>query len=606
MLVQAGPGTGKTFTLIQRIAHILKQKSDTASKIVCISFTNKAANELHVRLMKKCGEAASKIRVSTFHAFCLYWLKKKIPQLQVVAEEERIYFLKRLFPDMNLHEQAELQQSIREFLSSKTEKTDNPQVEQYLLLLDNNKRIDIDGVTRQFLITILQGDKSKEIEQAVSELFIDEFQDLNFLQYEIIKKCGAFANIFAIGDPDQAIYGFRGSRPEFFYAFPQDFICTVAGLSENYRNPQTVLDAAQKLIQHNPAPLKRVELGANHYSNIPILHHVSSTEKQEAIFIASMIEELVGGTSHRDIENASWNDNMQVSFSDIAVLYRSADIAENLVTMLDQKALPFQIVGNKPFYMKGDVRVLFYLICCAGGSNQVSDYLHYSSFQSGIGQTSLKKIEQALPYDCDSETFWVIAQNELSRKSANIFRQVHQRVTDFSKYVEKEGITASLKKYIEAEAHYQNVEDISRFIALASVFGDDLTGFTNYLLDNSRTTLLDERAEKVTLMSVHASKGLEFPIVLIMGLEEGSFPSEKSCNDADMEEERRLFYVAMTRASEQLVLSRSVSRQVFGRKTLPEPSRFIGEIPANLLKLSANKEKRTRKRKFAGKQLSLF
>lgn len=606
MLVQAGPGTGKTFTLIQRIAYILEQKPDSASKMVCISFTNKAADELHVRLKKKCGEAASQIRVSTFRAFCLYWLKKETSGLQVVAEEERSYFLKRLFPDLSRREQADLQQSIQDFLSSDTEKPNNLQVEQYLLLLDNNKRIDIDGVTRKFLLTILQGKKKSEIEQAVSELFIDEFQDLNFLQYEVIKRCAAFATIFAIGDPDQAIYGFRGSRPEFFYAFPQEFPCTVASLSENYRNPQTVLDAAQTLIQHNPALLERVRLGANHHSKLPILHCVSSTEKQEAVFIGSMIEELVGGTSHRDIEKASWNDNMQVSFSDIAVLYRSAGVADNLVAILEKKALPFQIVGNKPFYMKGEVRPLYYLICCAGGSNQISDYLHYLSFQTGIGKTSLGKIEQSLPYDCDSENFWMIAQENLSGNTAKIIYQVHQKITDFSKQVKKQGITASLKKYMETEAQNQDLEEISRFISLASVFGNDLTGFTNYLQDNSRTTLYDERAEKVTLMSVHTSKGLEFPVVIIMSLEEGIFPSEKSCNDMGMEEERRLFYVAMTRARDQLILSRSVSRRVFGKNTLPEPSRFIGEIPANLLKASANKVKKTRKRKSGGKQLALF
>ena len=606
ILVQAGPGTGKTFTLIQRIAHFLKQEPDNASKMVCISFTNKAADELRLRLKAKCGETVSKISVSTFHAFCLYWLKKETPELQVVGEDERKFFLKRLFPNFDRKEQVELQHSIQEFLSSDSEKTNNLQVEQYLLLLESNKRIDIDGVTRKFLLSILQGKKSEELGQSVSELFIDEFQDLNYLQYEVIKKCSAFANIFAIGDPDQAIYGFRGSKPEFFYSFPQDFACTVAGLSENYRNPQTVLNAARKLIHHNPTPLERVESGANHHSRIPILHHVSSTEKQETIFIASMIEEFVGGTSHRDIEKASWKENMQVSFSDIAVLYRSADIAKNIVAILEKKALPFQIIGNKPFYMKGEVRLLYYLICCAGGSNQISDFLHYLSFQAGIGKTSMEKIEHALPYDCDSETFWMIAPDALSRSGADIISRVYHGINNFSKHVKKEGITVALKDYVEANAHFENLEEISRLISLASVFGNDLIGFTNYLQDNSKATLYDERAEKVTLMSVHASKGLEFPVVMIMGLEEGIFPSEKSRNAKEMEEERRLFYVAMTRASEQLILSRSVSRQVFGRNTLPEPSRFIGEIPANLLKLSTNKTKRHRKRNSGGKQLSLF
>ncbi len=606
ILVQAGPGTGKTFTLIQRIAHILEQTSDIASKMVCISFTNKAADELRSRLKTICGETVSEIRVSTFHAFCLYWLRKETPEIQVVTEDERKFFLKRLFPDFSRHQQAELQQSIQEFLSSDREKANNLQVEQYLLLLEDNKRIDIDGVTRGFLLNILQGAKCIEIERAVSELFIDEFQDLDFLQYQVIKRCAAFANIFAIGDPDQAIYGFRGSRPEFFYAFPQDFACTVTGLSENYRNPQTVLDAARTLIRHNPSPLRRVEPGANHHSKIPLFYRVSSTEKQEAIFVASMIEKLVGGTSHRNIEKASLNDNMQVSFSDIAVLYRSAGVAENLVAILEKKALPFQIVGNKPFYMKGEVRLLYYLICCAGGSNQISDYLYFLGFQTGIGKTSLEKIEHALPYDCDSETFWMIAPNSLSRSGANNINLVHQRINDFSKNVKKEGITGALKKYVEAEAHFKNFEEISRLISLASVFGNDLIGFTNYLQDNSKATLYDERAEKVTLMSVHASKGLEFPVVMIIGLEEGIFPSEKSSTATEMEEERRLFYVAMTRASEQLILSRSVSRRVFGRKTLPDPSRFIGEIPANLLKLSTNKRKRPKKKKSGGKQLSLF
>ena len=606
ILVQAGPGTGKTFTLIQRIAHILEEKPDSASEMVCISFTNKAADELYSRLKMICGEPVSKIRVSTFHAFCLYWLRTETPELQVVGEDERKFFLKRLFPNFARQDQAELQQSIQEFLSSDSEKTDNPQLEQYLLLLKNNKRIDIDGVTREFLLSILQGKKSKEIEQSVSEFFIDEFQDLNYLQYEVVKRFAAFANIFAIGDPDQAIYGFRGSKPEFFYAFPQDFSCTVAGLSENYRNPQTVLDAARRLIQHNPTPLERVKSGANHHSKIPISYHVSSTGKQEAIFISSMIEELVGGTSHRDIEKASWNENMQVSFSDIAVLYRSADVAKNLVAILEKKALPFQMVGNKPFYVKGEVGLLYCLICCAGGLNQISDFLHYLSFQTGIGKTSLEKIEYTLPYDCDSETFWRIAPNAISRSGADIISRVQQEINNFSKHARKEGITEALKKHVEAEAHFENRDEISRFVSLASVFGNDLTGFANYLQDNSTATLYNERAEKVTLMSVHASKGLEFPVVMILGLEERIFPSKKSCNATEMEEERRLFYVAMTRAREQLILSRSVSRQIYGRNTLPEPSRFIGEIPENLLKLSINKTKRTRKRTSGGKQLSLF
>ncbi|MEA3466978.1 MAG: UvrD-helicase domain-containing protein, partial [Thermodesulfobacteriota bacterium] len=604
ILVQAGPGTGKTFTLIQRIAHLLAQNPESALQMVCISFTNKAADELHARLKKQCGEAGSNIRVSTFHSFCLYWLRKENSKLQVVVDDERIYFLKRLFPALNRQDQASLQQSIHDFLSSKAPRLDNPQVEQYLELLNSNQRIDINGVTRAFLEEILTGGKRVEIQQSVSELFVDEFQDLNFLQYEVIRECAGFANIFAIGDPDQSIYGFRGSRPEFFYAFPEEFPCTVAGLTENYRSPQSVLQAAMAVIQNNPAPLPRVELGANQHSSLPIVHHVSATEKQEAIFVGSMIEQLVGGTSHRNIEKASSNHATEVAFSDIAVLYRSAAVTGQLISLLEKKALPFQVVGNKPFYMKGDVAPLYYLICCAAGSSQVSDYLHYLNFQPGIGKTSLERIEQGLPYDCDTSHFWDIAQELLPAKGAKILNVIQQKIVVFSKQVEKEGITASLKKYIGTEN--QDQEQISRFITLASVFGADLSGFAKYLQDNSKATLYDERAEKVTLMSVHASKGLEFPVVIIMGLEDGIFPSGRASDTLGMEEERRLFYVGMTRAKEQLILSRSVSRVVFGRKTLPDPSRFIGEIPGNLLKVTTVKAKKVKRKKSAGKQLSLF
>ncbi len=604
ILVQAGPGTGKTFTLIQRIAHLLAQDPNSASQMVCISFTNKAADELHSRLKKQCGEAGSEIWVSTFHAFCLYWLKKENSKLQVVAEEERLYFLKRLFPDLNKQDRAALQQSIHDFLSSNVQKSDNPQVGQYLQLLDKNQRIDIDGVTREFLEELLTGNTRAGIQQTVSELFIDEFQDLNFLQYEVIKECARFTNIFAIGDPDQSIYGFRGSRPEFFYSFPEEFSCTVAGLTENYRSPKAVLQAAMAVIHNNSAPLPRVELAANNHSTIPIVHHISATEKQEANFIGTMIEQLVGGTSHRNIEKASSNYHKEVSFSDIAVLYRSVAVAGQLITLLEKKALPFQVVGNKPFYMKGDVAHVYYLICCAAGSNQISDYLHYLSFQPGIGKISLEKIEQGLPYDCDTASLWEIAKKLLPASGSKAINLIYQRIIHFSKQVEEEGITASLTKYVGKEN--QDQEQIARFITLASVFGADLTGFAKHLQANSKATLYDERAEKVTLMSVHASKGLEFPVVIIMGLEDGIFPSGKANDAPGMEEERRLFYVAMTRAQEQLVLSRSVSRVVFGRKTLPDPSRFIGEIPGNLLKVNTLQAKRTKRKKSGGKQLSLF
>ncbi len=606
ILVQAGPGTGKTYTLIKRIGYLLTQSPESGAQTVCISFTNKAAEELQSRLKNEYGDRSSGIHASTFHSFCLHWLKKDQPQLQVVGEEERLFFLRRLFPELNQTERRRLVQDIHASLSSPVTSPANGQVRVYLDLLKKEQRVDLDGVTRKFLEDILCGPLRGEFEQTLSTLYVDEFQDLNQLQYEVIRQCARFAHIFAIGDPDQSIYGFRGSHPEFFYSFPKEFPCFRTELRRNYRSPKSVIQGAMAVIGHNPAPLPRVALTATQTASPPIQLHVSPSEKQEAHLLANMIVELIGGTSHRDIER-SQRGNMQqseYSFSDIAILYRSAKMADSLVSVLEEKALPFQIIGKRPFYMKGEVLGLYYRICCAAGSDQLSDYLQFLKQLPGIGETSLATIEKALPYDCTPLLFWDIAGEVSLKKSAKRIELLRRQLSNFTEQAQAHGITTALKECLREEKTRD--EQISRFLSLASLFGTDLQAFFTYLRNNSQATLYDERAEKVTLMTIHASKGLEFPVVIIIGVEDGILPSRQSMDKEEVEEERRLFYVAMTRAKEQLILSRSVTRQVYGKKAIFDPSPFLQEIPGEFLQLCHGKKRKLKKKKSAAKQLSLF
>lgn len=249
ILVQAGPGTGKTFTLIKRIGHLLEQDPESGGQSVCISFTNKAADELQARLTREYGEQGRGIQVSTFHGFCLQWLRKQDPELTVVGEEERLFFLKKLFPTSASEDLRDLTHAIQKYLASSDKTPPLSRIADYLDLLRKHHRVDIDGVSKQFLDEVLFGSLRESLGETISHLYVDEFQDLNFLQYEIVKGFTAFSHIFAIGDPDQSIYGFRGSHPEFFYNFPQQFSCTLASLKENYRSSPTILQAAAAVIE---------------------------------------------------------------------------------------------------------------------------------------------------------------------------------------------------------------------------------------------------------------------------------------------------------------------------------------------------------------------
>lgn len=600
LLIQAGPGSGKTYTLVKRVTRILEENWNQGSKMVLITFTNKASDEMKKRVLDTGAKGAEQVLVSTFHGFCLGYLRRLEPDLRVVGEKERHFFLKRLESGLSNREIAEKSKQFSAFFTGQSEVEPPSLFKKYLELLRDNCLVDLDEVVSRFNDLFLSDQARRTIlEEEICYLFVDEFQDLNREQFQLVKSISAWAEIFGIGDANQAIYGFRGCNPEFFNLFQEEENCKSLQLDLNYRCPATILNAAESVIDKNypAAPEGRQHLKPVKGKGDRIRYVEAVNEVQEARFIKQEVERLLGGTSHRSMDSGSADhDEMNFSFSDIAILFRSSRLLAPLAKNLEQSGIPFQTVGVEPFYAKKQFRPVYSLVRVAAGSTEIEDYLHYISSMKGIGAKRFNKVESRLPFSCSGEQFWQVAR-EFGKTTGNkILEQGFQLQHQLAEGCMKESVLKVMRNLDIWDIFPE--ENKNRFLDLCGLFGQDLTGLSNYLRENLNQTLYDERAEKVALMTLHGAKGLEFPVVFMVGVEEGILPSAMSAEE-NVDEERRLFYVGMTRARKRLYLSRCHQRN----GVIQEKSRFIDEIPKEALMRIEQKQK---KKKKLSKQLPLF
>ena len=609
ILVSAGPGTGKTFTLITRLTRLLQQGVAKPSKFAVITFTNKAADEIRQRLSQALDGLANEVFVGTFHRFCLEWLRKQIHELSIVGPEQRQQLLRTLFPNRRESEISELNQFIMAyfFQTSTDPDTDYAQIsldkdlETYRRHLTDHQAVDLDAIIPSFVHKLsVDNQFHQQLIEAVNYLFIDEFQDLNLSQYELVQLLTDHMQIFAIGDPNQAIYGFRGCDPLFFQRFVQDFPVETIELHRNYRSVPSILRAASAVIRNNDNS-GEVTLLPQRKNMARIQHIEVSDAKLEAETVARNIDEMVGGMSHLTTHSReAESEKNQISFNDIAVLYRLSDQAKTFADVFGNKGIPFQLIDAQPFFMEKDVRPLFYWLVCASASESPS-HLQLLRHIPKIGRQSIQKIERRLPIKY-RDFFQATGFSDLSKGVQAQLSKLQKNLAQFRDSVGEAGLAASLILPIEFMQLDLDHPNIDRLLKLAPAFGKDLHGFSNHLQQNAAATIYDDRAEAVSLMTIHASKGLEFPVVFLTGLEEDILPCNLPGLDSDIEEERRLFFVAMTRAENQLVLSSSRTRLVYGKKQNQLPSRFIEEIPAELIDRSALKTKPLKKK--TGDQLS--
>ena len=588
IVVQAGPGTGKTHTLVTRV-----QRTARHSPLPCtvITFTNKAAEEVRARIQAESGVDGAKVLVATFHGYCLRQLRRTHPQLQVVGPEERAALLEEMFPDETATGRHELAEAISRTLGQSGCRPIYAGVRRYSQVLSERTLIDIDAVVSSTVELLMHGGPTAVvIRSATGHLFVDEFQDVNQAQYDLITQLAATSTVFAIGDPDQSIYGFRGSDPQRFQNFIDEFAPEYHQLIVNYRSGARLIKAAEHLIDHNPHPRPKSAMQACNTHSGTL--HVQSCDHPdgEAVFIADQIELQLGGTSHRGLQRFDHTGSAAVSFRDIGVLYRTSRQAEVISTVLTTRGIPFQLVDLDAYYTKGECRYLYYWMLLLAGQATVGHLLFLLVREKGVGKQTLRRVQATL----------------LASRSAGALNDV-----DLSRIIQEENPGPGLQRFCALHAEMmailtgdQSVEtllapliryygldlqqpEIQRFVQLALTFGDSVASFATHLQKFSDGVVYDQRAEVVTLSTLHAAKGLEFPVVFIAGVEERLLPlaqrsivDEPLGQDALLEEERRLLYVGMTRAIATLYLTWCRTRAHWETNgATGQSSRFLDELP---------------------------
>ena len=589
-VVSAGPGTGKTYTLIRRVVHLLDLEKAAPEKCAVITFTNRAADEIRERLTREVGSPGEKIFVGTFHRFCLEWLRKPQPDLQVLSEEGRSLLLKQDFGDLSPPERQALEKEIDTYLFQLAtveipEQEPGAGVQRYLQAVRQAGMIELEMIIPLLVRKLRDDDEFRtEIGAAVRFLLVDEFQDLNRSQFELVEKIADLGGrIFAIGDPDQAIYGFRGSDFRFFARLGEAPETEALRLRTNYRSAPEILKAATALIGHNRHARQRADLLPTSGERGMITWLQAPTPEAEAEQVVKKIEETVGGISHFSLQTGRGGTaQSERSFADIAVLYRLSSQAEALTHALDRRGIPCQLVGALPFYLRPEVRAAHYFLQLTGAEAALADFLAMLREVSGIGQATLALLEKALPLH--GRDFYATALNlPLPAGALTIIGKLREESGRLTNRHSEPEIAGGLRSTLPLLNIDPQTPGPRRLLELAGAFGSNLAAFVEHLARNARGSVYDDRAEAVPLMTMHAAKGLEFPVVFITGLEEGIIPWVHGSQPEEVEEERRLLYVAMTRAKQILHLSSAASRTIFGRSCQQQPSRFLREIPGELM-----------------------
>jgi DNA helicase-2/ATP-dependent DNA helicase PcrA len=603
VLVCAGPGTGKTATLIRWIIHQINRHGTRPHEIMAITFTNKAADELRDRLKKQIGVRANGVLVGTFHAVAYRFLKELEPETAAIYDRNnRLSLFKILFPGLD---RAVILNLSRAYEKNHEENRSQDQEEfreyfrAYNEHLAENHAVDLSGIIRK-ANELLERAPGK-IASRFKCIAVDEFQDINPVQYEfvgILSKTGQAApgpRIFAIGDPNQSVYGFRGSDIRLFYQAKEDLDASEIHLKKNYRTPENILAASNRLILQNRQRGK-ADLEAVKSPDVPVKHHVAEDSRQEAAYIADQILNYVGGVD--TMSTGSARSDYSYAFSDIAVLYRTHRIADDISQELKRKGIPVLLSDGTSFFSEPP----FDVIACAVQLLQNERNLVALSGLSErfLELNNLEKQFLLKKYMDHRSGFENFSGDEKWEKWIMLYKQLRSGNSEA-------GIQDTVRQLLDfflPGSALSDLEQIKRemILRLADVSGENTNDFLQQFILSPYTDAGRLDSGGVRLLTFHAAKGLEFPVVIIAGAEEGISPLDRQ--NADLEEERRLFYVAMTRAKDELQIVRSKKRRHYGQEKEMPPSRFLGELePERLQKVDFKTRKKSVTEQF---QLKLF
>ncbi|MCA9308255.1 MAG: UvrD-helicase domain-containing protein [Patescibacteria group bacterium] len=587
-LVIAGPGSGKTRVLTHRVAYLIQQQSISETNILCVTFTNKAAKEIKHRVESTVGTNIKLPWAGTFHSICAKILRKdgyKIgisPAYVIYDTDDQLDVIKGIFKDFGINPKQVNQKAVLSAISSaKSElvsaeeykqyaqglfqKTVSKVYPQYQKRLRDNNALDFDDLLVETYNLLTKDAQSLDKYQSMFRyILVDEYQDTNHVQYSLTKLLAeGWNNLYVVGDMAQAIYSFRGADYRNILNFQKDYPkAKVYNLEQNYRSTQTILDAATNIINNNNTHIP-LDLWTDNGEGEKITVYTGRDHDDEAYFVVQEIKnELSKG---RD-------------YNDIAVLYRTNAQSRNMEEKLIKSNIPYRIVGGLRFYSRKEIKdVISYLRVIHNPVDSVSWARIINVPPRGIGQKTQESIA-AENWDLDL----IEAKTRIPFKELISKKELLSTVELLDEIMELSGYLKWLND--GSEENKVRLENIQELRTVATVFSDLSEFLENVtLIESSNKPDLGD-ANVVTLMTVHASKGLEFPVVFLVGMEEGLFPHNQSMMEkSELEEERRLCYVAITRAMEQVFLTNAKSRLYFGNYQNNMPSRFLAEIPQKLI-----------------------
>ena len=600
MLVLAGAGSGKTKVLTSRIANLI-ENGISPYNILAITFTNKAAKEMKDRVVSLIGSTANNIQISTFHSLGLRIIKENYARLGYKSNflfldsDDTLTIVKKIMKEMNLNPKFYNARDIRNKISSAKNEMMSPKeyakvefdrniisvYESYNSKLLINNSVDFDDLLiLPIKLFKMYPDVLKYYQDKYKYVLIDEYQDTNEAQYIFTKMlCNNHKNIFVVGDNDQAIYAFRGANYKNILNFEKDYPnAKVILLEENYRSTQNILDAANSVIKHNKMR-KDKNLWCNNDIGSKVKYIKTDTDKEECEYVADKIKEL--------------HDN-NISYEDIAILYRTNAQSRLIEEEMLKKGIPYRIIGSFYFYNRKEIKdLLCYLRLINNHDDDVSLLRIINTPKRGIGEKTIESLTNKANMNKTSLFEAIDSGKELTFKNLilNMEKECENiTLTDMVELVLKDsGIREELvnEKSLEAEIRLENLEEF-KSITKAFEEKNGIVSLEDFLTEISLVSDVTEHKEEtdvVTLMTVHSAKGLEFENVFLIGMEEGIFPHNNSFDSSEaLEEERRLCYVAITRAKKRLWLVNAGHRLLYGMDSFNKPSRFIQEINEDNIK----------------------
>lgn len=614
LLILAGAGSGKTNVLVHRIAYLIEECNVLPYHILAITFTNKAANEMRDRIIDMIGERGSRIWARTFHSACLQILRFEVEHTDlkenfgIYDTSDQLSIVKRILKQRNIDADVLKPSSVLNGISKIKNKFFDlneglkrvakagslPEIvidviEEYQATLQDNNAIDFDDIL--CLVVKLfktHPDILEQYQERFQYIMVDEYQDTNKIQYELIHLLAAkYENICVVGDDDQSIYEWRGADVQNILSFEKDHEnAKIIKLEENYRSTKKILHLANAVIANNETR-KEKALWTQNEEGEPIVYYEADDDRDEGHFIVRQIKDIMNKSNY--------------SYGDFAVLIRTSSQFRSLEEVFLKNGVPYRIYGGIKFFQRKEIKdILAYLSVLANPNDSVNMKRIINIPKRGIGEQTWNKI---LDFKMEHQPLSLV--DVLTAPELKTSAKVKNALKSFSEFIENGRVVASeqemepLLNYVIKESGYVNylydsdpvaadltMDNIEEFLSIAKEFDlremdyedRNLSGF---LEEIALYTDLDQSAEgldSVSLMTMHSSKGLEFPVVFVAGFEENLFPHIRAKEEKGLEEERRLCYVAFTRAEDMLFITRAEKRMIHGRFMYNQPSEFVDEL----------------------------